>query len=288
MKNLEKSEEEKITIERATVLQRDSSEWLELRRQLLTASNFGKIIKKRDSTNASIVKALLYKRDLSHVSSIKHGVENENTALNQLSVQLNVDIQSCGLFIDPNIPYLGATPDGLIGEDKVVEVKCPISVFHSKSVKEAVQMKKLPFYKLSQDKLIVNKNHDWFFQVQGQLHITRRKYCVFGIWVGENKPLQVEIIERDTEFFETKMLPKLNAFYFEHILPELIDPRHTRNLPLRGSSIPKKRKGNPSATTSIAKKIKETDGTSETALCDSRIASDHTPTAETCIDFEDF
>ena len=35
-------------------------------------------------------------------------------ALDQLSRQAETIIRPCGLFIDPDIPYLGATPDGLI------------------------------------------------------------------------------------------------------------------------------------------------------------------------------
>ncbi|KAF9409839.1 hypothetical protein HW555_010917 [Spodoptera exigua] len=42
LKSLQCSDDERRQIEKKTILQRDSSEWLELRRKLLTASNFGK------------------------------------------------------------------------------------------------------------------------------------------------------------------------------------------------------------------------------------------------------
>ncbi|CAB3237971.1 unnamed protein product [Arctia plantaginis] len=111
LKSLEKSNQERLRIERATIWQRDSSEWLELRRNLLTASNFGKIIKRRPTTSASIVKAMLYKSDISSVASIKHGVDNETIALNQLAAKEGVEIR----FIDSEIPFLATTPDGLVG-----------------------------------------------------------------------------------------------------------------------------------------------------------------------------
>ncbi|KAG8227302.1 hypothetical protein J437_LFUL004851 [Ladona fulva] len=37
-------------------------------------------------------------------------------------------VTPAGLFIDEDKPYLAATPDGLIGEDGVVEIKCPYSL----------------------------------------------------------------------------------------------------------------------------------------------------------------
>lgn len=72
VKNQKKTDEERQHIETRTILQSSLSEWLELRRSLLTASNFGRIVKKRKETNCSnIVEELLYKaNNLEHVKSI--------------------------------------------------------------------------------------------------------------------------------------------------------------------------------------------------------------------------
>lgn len=108
---LKKTDEEIHAIQNNTILQSESGEWMELRRSLLTASNFGNIVKKKDDTSCvNTVKTLLYKSSLNHVASINHGRENEKTALMQLSAQLNIEIKKCGLFIDKELPFLGATP----------------------------------------------------------------------------------------------------------------------------------------------------------------------------------
>lgn len=130
IKNLNTLTADKKTIERATILQRESSEWLEIRRKLITASNFGPICKRKPSSNTeNLEKKIFYKKNLGHVTSIAHGIENEKQALLQLQRQENVDILPCGLFIDPIHPFIGATPDGLIGDDTIVEIKCP--TYHS-------------------------------------------------------------------------------------------------------------------------------------------------------------
>lgn len=51
----------------------------------------------------------------------------EKTAKQDISVQLKKDIKPCGLFIDRDNPYLGASPDGLLDENGLVEIKCPLS-----------------------------------------------------------------------------------------------------------------------------------------------------------------
>lgn len=63
--------------------------------------------------------------------------------------------------------------------------------------------------------------------MQGQLNISRRKYCYFIVYVSDSFPLHVEKIERDEKLWNMDMLPKLINFYKKFILPELIN----RNIP---------------------------------------------------------
>lgn len=234
LQNLQKNNEEREKIMNETVLQSGSSEWLELRRNILTASNFGRVIKRRmDVSCQNMVKDILYKKSIDHVKSIKHGRDNEKLALEQLSQQEKVEIHPCGLYIDPDVPYLGASPDGIIKEDMVVEIKCPKTCYNI-GVEKAVEEKKLKFYKKTKDGVLeVNKDHYWYFQAQGQLHVTRREKCMFGIWSGNKFPIKTEIIDRDDKFWSDKMEKKLKDFYIDCLLPELVDPRHTRKMPIR-------------------------------------------------------
>ncbi|KAL0840686.1 hypothetical protein ABMA28_015880 [Loxostege sticticalis] len=235
--NLTKTAEEREKIQKSTILQSECGEWMELRRSLLTASNFGRIIKRREDTSCvNIVKELLYKSShLRNVSSIKHGRDSEKIALEQLSTQINKEIKKCGLFIDQDLPFLGATPDGLC-EDQIVEVKCPVTA-HKVGIEEAIRNKKISFWKKDKSgELEVNKNHNWYYQVQGQLHITQRPKCIFTVWANEREPLKVEVIQKDDIFWKTKMEKKLTAFYMDCLLPELVDPRHPRNMEIRNPS----------------------------------------------------
>lgn len=84
---------------------------------------------------------------------------------------------------------------------------------------------------MGENKFEINKKHKWYYQVQGQLHITKRDYCVFG--VKTPKGIKVEMIMRDDDFWENKMFGKLKQFYFDAILPEIIDPRFSRYMEFR-------------------------------------------------------
>ncbi len=229
-----------ISIEREPIGQRDCDKWKSYRRGLLTASNFGCVCSARSPPSFSnIVRSILYSK-LSDSKEIEHGNANKHKAIRALKLLEGVSVQKCGLFIDEKYCYLGATPDGLIGENAIVEVKCPYSII-GQNIEDAILAGKCTMWKrerkkkdCSQPKILgINTTHKWYYQVQGQLHITRRDLCYFVIWTGDDTPIRLEKIYRDDQFWVDKMETKLTQFYDMALLPELVDPRERRNMPLR-------------------------------------------------------
>lgn len=108
----------------------------------------------------------------------------------------------------------------------------------------------------------LNKKHEWYLQIQGQLNITGRKKCLFAVWTGSNRPIKAEIINCDQNLWNNIMIPKLKNFYIESLLPELLDPRKSRNMPLREINSQNtnittaKRKGNSDSSQHTSKNMK--------------------------------
>ncbi|KAK4886106.1 hypothetical protein RN001_002377 [Aquatica leii] len=233
--SLKLSPEERNKIEKDTIHQADSALWLELRRKLITASHFHSICNRRDTTSCkAIVCKLLYdKSDLSNVASLKHGRQYESIAKKSLEAQENVVITDNGLFIDEEFNFIGATPDGLIGENLTVEIKCPYSAFNQ-PVEEGIANKKIKFW--TYDKKTgykINKKHPWYYQIQGQLRVTNRRCCLLAVWTGPSFPLKVEYVLKRNDFWKNHIESKLIQFYMNCVLPEIVDPRHARNMPIR-------------------------------------------------------
>lgn len=225
------NEEERTILERETVDQSLSNKWVDRRRKMLTASNFGKIIKMRQTTGCqSFVRNHLFGGGTT--AAMEYGKSNEETALRVLKHILIVNIIKCGIFVDSENPYLGATPDGLIGKDGIVEVKCPSSAEHL-TPEEGIKQKKITFWTLNKSGEIgeINKKHNWYFQVQGQLNVCQKNYCQFAVWTP--KGIKIEKIERDEELWKNMMVEKLKYFYLNCILPELADSRFLRSMPMR-------------------------------------------------------
>lgn len=269
-------------IQKNTILQKDSSEWMEIRKKLVTASNFGAICKRKIAgSTAPLVKKLLYQQSLAHVTSVAHGIENEKQALQQLELQENIHIQPCGLFIDKEYAFIGATPDGLVGEDSIVEIKCPITAFKT-GIDRAIQENKIQLYKYNKksNTRSINKNSNWYYQVQGQLHVTEKNMCIFGIWSGEKQPLLVEIIFKDDEFWNTKMKEKILNFYLKCLLTEIVDPRQIRGMPIRDITLSEDTVQKHTTITLITQE-------EQTALTPSRTHSPAADGASECVLFGD-
>jgi hypothetical protein len=93
---------------------------------VLTASNFGLVLKaiSRKSYPASLYKTLLTKVNLNGVAAVRWGINNEQNAVNQFVLLTEMEVHQTGTHLFPN-GILGASPDGLVGDDAVLEVKCP-------------------------------------------------------------------------------------------------------------------------------------------------------------------
>ena len=230
MQMLSDWQEKRHAIEDETIGQAKNRRWLQYRSKMLTASNFGQVCRRRaDTLCANAVKSIVYPKIIS-APAVEYGKECENIAREELKKQYT-DIAECGFFIDSCIAFLGASPDGIIGQEGILEIKCPKSAenFTPEEAIEQVPAVRRMFTRNTG--ISMSKTHHYFYQVQGQLHITDRKYCIFCLWTP--KGLKSIKVERDDAFWKREMEPKLVQFYLECMLPELIDSRHNRCMTIR-------------------------------------------------------
>lgn len=237
------SEKEIERIEEETKEQGDDATgmWLHHRRSRITSSNFGVVCKRRASTPvANLVKNLLYRSSSTSSPSLRWGRENEDCARRSYILEMqkrgiNVTVVAVGLVISHDKPHLACSPDNFVGDtstddvDGTVEYKCPYSARELTPLEACSQLK--DFYcKLVEEKLSLKRTHNYFYQIQGVMAITKRKWCDFVVWTP--KGISIERIKADSSFWE-RIVPKLDAFWNTAILPELAAPEHSYKRPIR-------------------------------------------------------
>ena len=124
-------------------------------------------------------------------------------------------VKKCGLFVYKEKPFLGATPDGVIDDGNIIEVKCPFA--GRKQRIELQSIKYFKFFEVSDDKVKLKKRSHYFDQIQGQLLISGRESCYFVVYTL--KSLFVEKIDIDREYCGACLLPKLETFYTKYYRP---------------------------------------------------------------------
>ena len=122
-----------------------TSEWFEARCGCLTASRAKAVIarKKNGEPYAEYYTALeqiVGERLTGVVSStgttaaMQWGIDHEEEAREQYVIETGRDVALTGFVKHPSVRWLGASPDGLVGDDGLIEIKCPTTLTHLKRV----------------------------------------------------------------------------------------------------------------------------------------------------------
>ncbi len=228
------SKQEIDDIETATVGQSQNEAWQTYRKGRITASNFYRVFTKVETMKKShkikcletaqkLVDSLLgHNAPPKNMPALKYGREMEEVAKQKYlkwfeKNHRDTTYRECGLFIDDTKQYLGATPDLIVecsccGKG-VVEFKCPYSI-----VNESPTPENLSYLIHSSGQVTLKNNHQYFAQVQGQMAITKRKWCHFLVYT--QRGMHLETIHFDADYWK-KIEENLTLFYVNHLAPVL-------------------------------------------------------------------
>ena len=154
-----------------TTMEQGSPEWLQIRLGKVTASKMSDVLSKGRGTAPSktaetymmelIAEKLTGQSKLFFENdAMRWGTETEPQARAMYSINNDfVSVEEVA-FVEHN-EFIGISPDGLVGDDGLLEIKCPASV---------TQIKRA----LSDDYAV-----DYYEQIQCQLWVTERKWCDF-------------------------------------------------------------------------------------------------------------
>ena len=201
------TDNEIVEIECRTRDQAASSAWFSERCKRLTASNFGKLCKLTNRADKEkLARDLMSKKSVTS-NALMHGRRYESVAVMRYEEDFVATVNKVGFIVDKNRPYLGCSPDGFVGDDLLIEVKCPYAAKDREITPVSV-----PYLIQENGTLVLRRNHDYMFQIQGQMYITGRKVCHLVIYTMQD--CKVVTVSYDPEFVN-KMLVKLDKFFNE-------------------------------------------------------------------------
>lgn len=112
-------------------MEQGSEQWHKARSGLVTGSRAGAILglskwADYNSVMRDMVRSYFgAEREFSGNEATEHGNTYEPLAIQDYELETGNDVKPEGFITNPDIPWIGVSPDGLVGEYGGVEVKCP-------------------------------------------------------------------------------------------------------------------------------------------------------------------
>ena len=119
---------------------------------------------------------------------------------------------TCGLVVNPSLPWLGASPDGLVEDPsekgfRCLKVKCPFT-HHFFTVEVACS--NLSFFAtIANGKVTLKQDHKHYYQIQGQMGLSLVHWCDLVNYTHQN--FTMERIKYREDFWDDMQL-KLTDF----------------------------------------------------------------------------
>jgi|TARA_R110000765_G_scaffold177044_2_gene282366 putative phage-type endonuclease len=196
-------------------MEQRSDEWFAARTGKITASTFKDmmtVVKTGESQykiklrQKLAIERLTGKRidDTFVNKAMQDGIDREPIAKELFEKRYGFVVNNVGFINNKDVPMSGASPDGLIGDDAVVEIKCPTHITH--------------FNNLMATKLPKQYN----YQVQWQMacaECSRAHFISYHPDYPDNLNIKYILVERDDELIENM---KTAAHQFNIEIEDLI------------------------------------------------------------------
>lgn len=164
-----------------------------------------------------------------------YGLESEPKAISKYEIATTTRVSTTGFQVNPEFPFRGCTPDGLVGNDTVVEIKA-LKIFKQYSV-EKVTCRNSPVprkvlgrqcFKVEDWNCVLKHTHAYYYQCQQILLATARKCCDLILHAATG-PDSVERIPRGEPFIK-RIMYFLTALWMLVTAPEVFEMRAPMNL----------------------------------------------------------
>lgn len=179
-------------------MEQRTESWYAIRAGKVTASRVAEVVAKTktgySASRANYMAQLVCERLTGQQSegysnaAMQWGTETEPLARSAYEMKADVFVKEEGFVVHPTIEMSGASPDGLVGDEGLIEIKCPNTATHIEN-------------------LLSNKAPaNYVIQMQWQMACTGRKWCDFVSFdprMPDDLKIMIVRVERDDEHIAT-------------------------------------------------------------------------------------
>ena len=183
-----------------------TDEWFAARLGKVTASRLSDVMMKKTTAGYQNYKAQLKAERFTNTppesfssAAMQWGTDQEPNARAAYSFLHSVEVEQIGFVDHPALAWAGASPDGLVGDSGLVEIKCPNTATHFATLEGG------------------NIPSKYNYQMQWQMACTERQWCDFASY-DPRLPIEMQLhvvrVERDDKLI-AELEEKTAAFLAE-------------------------------------------------------------------------
>jgi len=190
------------------MIEQRSDEWFKQRVGKITGSRVGAILglnpwqSDKDVMRSMVREYHGAESEFTGNVATQYGTKFEEFALDDFELENGLEVEETGFHIKKGADWLGASPDGLIGNDAVLEIKCPYGARNTGEFKH------------------ISEQLHYHAQMQIEMYCTNRQRCYFYQWSKQNSDM---IIIDYSQSWIDENLPTLKGFYKQY-LKEIKEP----------------------------------------------------------------
>ncbi|KAJ8685150.1 hypothetical protein QAD02_020943 [Eretmocerus hayati] len=152
-------------------------------------------------------------------ANTNHGIRMEPIARAKYAEISGFTVTKTGSLVNPNLPWLLTSLDGIVLGSHTIEIKCPVDG-KSKTVDEIIGT--LSYIETSESGIYsLKKKHTYYCQVQLGMFVSNLKYCDFIIYSSYENGCGVIRVPYDEDVMR-EYLKSLQYVYFCHMLKVLV------------------------------------------------------------------
>ena len=234
------TQDEAADVEKNTRGQSADSLWHDNRNQRITSSKCYTCAVLKDSTSPTkAIQEVLGYKEFPPTKEMKEGLSKEPKIIEKYLITMQerghqgIEVKKSGLIVSVSHGFLASSPDGLVHDpshdpaEGMLEMKY-IQMKEGETLNDALARKRICV--CDNGELKVNRNHQYFYQIQHQMHVAGRSWDDSVVKGSLSTELFIQRVAFDASFWAT-VFPKLELFFQQHMLPELAFRRIKYGLP---------------------------------------------------------
>jgi putative phage-type endonuclease len=206
------------------MIEQGTQEWLQQRCGRITASRIVDVMAKTKSGYGASRKSYMTELLVERVTGVptehyvnaamQWGTDQEPHAREEYAMRYGVDVEQTGYVAHPAMDFAGASPDGLVGYDGLVEIKCPATATHIETILNGKVPRK---YLLQMQWQMACTASDWCDFVSYDPRINDARLNLYCTRVQRDNALIAEIesevrkFEEELRLMEQELTAKMEA-----------------------------------------------------------------------------